>query len=163
MTFLKHIATLGFIGYIPFAPGTFGTLAAVVFMVILKPSLPLHIGLTVFFIIAGIVSSNHAVKFFEDRPNSFSFGTKKISGEKKDPSCIVIDEFAGYMASLLFLPLSWGYIIAAFVLFRFFDILKPSPLRRLESVFDGGFGIMADDIGAAAYTNLVLQAWRLLN
>ena len=147
MIFLKHIATLGFIGYIPFAPGTFGTLAALVFMVILKPSLPLHIGLTVFFIIAGIVSSGRAEELFR----------------QKDSRHIVIDEFAGYMASLLFLPLGWGYIIAAFVLFRFFDILKPPPLRRLEDFFNGGFGIMADDIGAAVYTNLLLQLWKLLN
>ncbi|MDO8747173.1 MAG: phosphatidylglycerophosphatase A, partial [Thermodesulfovibrionales bacterium] len=68
-----------------------------------------------------------------------------------------------YMASLLFLPLSRSFIIAAFVLFRFFDILKPPPLRRLEYVFSGGFGIMADDIGAAVYTNLLLQLWKLLN
>lgn len=147
MIFLKYIATLGFIGYLPFAPGTFGTLAAVIFMVILKPSLPLHIGLTVFFIIAGIVSSGRAEELFR----------------QKDPRHIVIDEFAGYMAALLFLPLSLGYIIAAFVLFRFFDILKPPPLRRLEDVFNGGFGIMADDIGAAVYTNLGLQLWKLLN
>ena len=202
MIFLKYIATLGFIGYMPFAPGTFGTLAAVFFMVALKPSVLAHIALTVFFIIAGIVSSNHAVKFFESNPphpnplpqgergkkeNAFLYepwpqgerelnnppplmgggegegGKKVFSEQKKDPSCIVIDEFAGYMASLLFLPLSWGYIIAAFVLFRFFDILKPPPLKRLEDVFNGGFGIMADDIGAAVYTNLVLQLWKLLN
>ncbi|MFH1014948.1 MAG: phosphatidylglycerophosphatase A [Nitrospirota bacterium] len=131
----------------PFAPGTFGTLAAVFFMVALKPSVLAHIALTVFFIIAGILSSNKAEKLFG----------------QKDSRHIVIDEFAGYMASLLFLPLSWGYIISAFVLFRFFDILKPSPLRRLEDVFNGGFGIMADDMGAAVYTNLVLQLWRLLN
>lgn len=159
----RFISTVGFIGYMPFAPGTFGTLAAVFFMVALKPSVLAHIALTVFFIIAGILSSNHAVKFFEDRPNFFPFRTKKISGEKKDPSCIVIDEFAGYIASLLFLPFSWGYVIAAFVLFRFFDILKPPPLRRFEDVFNGGFGIMADDIGAAVYTNLLLQLWKLLN
>ena len=145
--YLKYIATLGFIGYLPFAPGTFGTLSALVFMAILKPSLSLHIGLAVFFIIAGIVSSDKA---------------EKLLGEK-DSRHIIIDEFAGYMAALLFLPQNRGYIIAAFVLFRFFDILKPPPLKRLEYVFSGGFGIMADDIGEAVYTNLVLQAWRLLN
>lgn len=147
MIFLKYIATLGFIGYLPFAPGTFGTLAAVFFMVALKPSVLLHIALTVFFIIAGIVSSGRAEELFR----------------QKDSRHIVIDEFAGYMASLLFLPLSRSFIIAAFVLFRFFDILKPPPLRRLEYVFTGGFGIMADDMGAAVYTNLLLQLWKLLN
>ncbi|MEK7742472.1 MAG: phosphatidylglycerophosphatase A [Nitrospirota bacterium] len=145
--FSRFISTVGFIGYIPFAPGTFGTLAAVFFMVALKPSVLLHIALTVFFIIAGIVSSNKAEELFR----------------QKDSHHIVIDEFAGYMASLLFLPFSWGYVIAAFVLFRLFDILKPPPLRRLEDVFNGGFGIMADDIGAAVYTNLLLQLWKLLN
>jgi len=146
MIFLKYIATLGFIGYLPFAPGTFGTLAALVFMAIIKPSLYLHIGLTVFFIIAGVISSDKA---------------EELLGQK-DSRHIIIDEFAGYMASLLFLPFNWGYIIAAFVLFRFFDVLKPPPIRKLEH-FHGGFGIMADDFGAAVYTNLVLQLWKLLN
>ncbi|MCG2813717.1 MAG: phosphatidylglycerophosphatase A [Thermodesulfovibrionales bacterium] len=198
MTILKYIATLGFIGYMPFAPGTFGTLAAVFFMVALKPSVLAHIALTVFFIIAGILSSNQTIRLLESNPphpnptctpkslrlfgdpvprgerelnnppplmggGEGEGGKKVFSEQKKDPSCIVIDEFTGYMATLLFLPLSWGYIIAAFVLFRFFDILKPPPLRKLEDVFNGGFGIMADDIGAAVYTNLVLQLWRLLN
>ncbi len=164
--FSRFISTVGFIGYMPFAPGTFGTLAAVFFMVALKPSVLSHIALTVLVITAGIVSSNQTIRLLESNPPLPPFskgGMGGFSGEKKDPSCIVIDEFAGYMASLLFLPLSWGYIISAFVLFRFFDILKPPPLRRLEDVFNGGFGIMADDIGAAVYTNLVLQLWRLLN
>ena len=145
--FSKFISTVGFIGYIPFAPGTFGTLAGLVVMVILRPALPLHIALSVFSIITGVISSTHAERLFN----------------KKDPSYVVIDEFAGYIVSLLFLPLSWGYIIAAFFLFRIFDIIKPPPLRRLEYSLKGGFGIMADDIGAAVYTNLLLQAWRLLN
>lgn len=134
-------------GYLPFAPGTFGTLAGLVVMVILRPALPLHIALSVFSIIIGVISSTHAERLFN----------------KKDPSYVVIDEFAGYIVSLLFLPLSWGYIIAAFFLFRIFDIIKPPPLRKLEYSLKGGFGIMADDIGAAVYTNLLLQAWRLLS
>jgi len=135
------------VGYLPFAPGTFGTLAGLVVMVILRPALPLHIALSVFSIIIGVISSTHAERLFN----------------KKDPSYVVIDEFAGYIVSLLFLPLSWGYIIAAFFLFRIFDIIKPPPLRKLEYSLKGGFGIMADDIGAAVYTNLLLQAWRLLS
>lgn len=133
-------------GYLPFAPGTFGTLAGLGVMVILRPALPLHIALSVFSIIIGVISSAHAEKFFN----------------KKDPGCVVIDEFAGYLVSLLFLPLSWGYMIAAFILFRIFDIIKPPPIRKLEKI-DGDYGIMADDIGAAVYTNVLLQAWRLIN
>ncbi len=145
--FSKFISTVGFIGYIPFAPGTFGTLAGLVVMVILRPALPLHIALSVFSIITGVISSTHAERLFN----------------KKDPSYVVIDEFAGYIVSLLFLPLSWGYMVAAFFLFRIFDIIKPPPLRKLEYSLKGGFGIMADDIGAAVYTNLLLQAWRLIS
>ncbi|MDO9288052.1 MAG: phosphatidylglycerophosphatase A [Thermodesulfovibrionales bacterium] len=140
------MSTVGFVGYLPFAPGTFGTLAGLVVMVILRPALPLHIALSVFSIITGVISSTHAERLFN----------------KKDPSYVVVDEFAGYIVSLLFLPLSWGYMVAAFFLFRIFDIIKPPPLRKLEYSLKGGFGIMADDIGAAVYTNLLLQAWRLI-
>lgn len=96
--FSKFISTVCFVGYIPFAPGTFGTLAGLVVMVILRPALPLHIALSVFSISIGVISSTHAERLFN----------------KKDPSYVVIDEFAGYIVSLLFLPLTWGYIIAAF-------------------------------------------------
>ncbi|TAL24659.1 MAG: phosphatidylglycerophosphatase A [Nitrospirae bacterium] len=145
-TLFKLISTVGFIGYIPFAPGTFGTLAAVGFFFILKPSLPLQIALAVFFVVTGIVSSTRAEKVFN----------------KKDPGCVVIDEFAGYLISVLFLPVNPSYLIAAFFLFRIFDIIKPPPIRRLEKI-GGGFGIMADDIMAAAYTNAVLQIWRFVS
>lgn len=142
----KVIATVFFVGYIPFAPGTFGTLAAFAFIVLIKPSITLHIALTIKFIIIGIIASWH----FE-----------KLSGEK-DPKHIVIDEFAGYLVSLLYLPMNWKYMIAAFILFRVFDIIKPPPIKKMETMFKGGFGVMADDIGAAIYTNLLLQAWRLI-
>lgn len=144
---LKHIATLGGIGYLPFAPGTFGTLAGLVFISLLKPSVILHLGLAVFFIIIGIISSDFA----------------ENSLKQKDPKCIVIDEFAGYLVSLLFLPMEWFYIIAAFILYRFFDIIKPPPIKKLEHSFKKGIGIMADDLGAAIYANILLQIWKMLN
>ncbi|HXY54177.1 MAG TPA: phosphatidylglycerophosphatase A [Nitrospirota bacterium] len=75
---------------------------------------------------------------------------------KKDHPSIVIDEIAGYLVSAAMLPGTWVFIIAAFVLFRFFDIMKPYPLKRLQNLH-GGVGIMFDDIGAGVYTNLVLR------
>ncbi|MBI4690413.1 MAG: phosphatidylglycerophosphatase A [Nitrospirae bacterium] len=144
---LKLISTVCFIGYIPFAPGTFGTLAAVVFVIFLKPSVVLHASLTIFFIVIGVISSGYTEKFFK----------------QKDPKYIVIDEFVGYMVSLLFLPLRWEYIISAFILFRFFDIIKPPPIRKIECGLKGGLGIVGDDIAAGIYTNLVLQAWKFLS
>jgi len=75
---------------------------------------------------------------------------------KKDHPSIVIDEVAGYLVSVAMLPGTWSFIIAAFVLFRIFDIMKPYPLKRLQTLH-GGAGVMSDDIGAGVYTNLVLR------
>lgn len=144
---LKHIATLGGIGHLPFAPGTFGTLAGLIFIFLFKPSVILHLGFAVFFIIIGIIASDY---------------TENLLGQK-DPKCVVIDEFAGYIVSVLFLPMEWFYLISAFFLFRFFDIIKPTPIKKLEHSFKKGLGIMADDMGSAVYTNILLQIWKMLN
>jgi phosphatidylglycerophosphatase A len=74
----------------------------------------------------------------------------------KDSSKVVIDEVAGMCVSLLFLPVSIIWTGAAFVLFRFFDIVKPLYIRRMEAI-PGGWGVMADDLLAGIYTNLLLQ------
>jgi phosphatidylglycerophosphatase A len=74
----------------------------------------------------------------------------------KDHSRVVIDEVAGLFVSVLFVPVTIPYILAGFVLFRFFDIAKPLLIRRLEAL-RGGWGVMADDILAGVYANIVLQ------
>ena len=74
----------------------------------------------------------------------------------KDHSRVVIDEVAGLFVSLLFVPVTIPYILTGFVLFRFFDIAKPLLIRRLEAL-PGGWGVMADDILAGIYANVVLQ------
>ncbi|HDK41428.1 MAG TPA: phosphatidylglycerophosphatase A, partial [Nitrospirae bacterium] len=73
----------------------------------------------------------------------------------------VIDEFSGYLPAVLFVPKSAGYLLAAFVLFRIIDIVKPPPIRKMERLISGGAGIMLDDIVAAVYANLLIQLWRL--
>lgn len=95
--------------------------------------------------ISGVISSHVADK---------EFG-------QKDSSKIVIDEFVGYLVSIAFLPLTFGYLISAFFLFRFFDILKPIPIRNIERRFHGGLGVMLDDIAAGIFTNIILQVWRI--
>ncbi len=142
----KMIATVFFIGYIPFAPGTIGSLAALSFVWFLKP----HDALLLLVLIAGFISgvlSSHTVE--------------KNTGIK-DSKHIVIDEFVGYLASIIFLPITIGYIIAAFLLFRVFDILKPPPIRNVEKMFNGGLGIMLDDLLAGIFTNILLQIWRMI-
>jgi phosphatidylglycerophosphatase A len=79
---------------------------------------------------------------------------------EKDPGCIVIDEVAGYLVATAFVPHSLGYLLGAFVLFRFFDIAKPGPIGRLQDI-PGGWGIMADDLAAGLAANAVLQLWRI--
>lgn len=143
----KNIATLGFIGYLPKAPGTFGTLAAAIFYGILKPSLPVSIVILIAVIIIGAIAADQ---------------TEKLLGEK-DSGHIVIDEFAGYAVSIIFLPATLSWHIAAFILFRFFDILKPPPIRKIERAFPGGIGVVADDLMAGIYVNMILQLWKYIN
>jgi phosphatidylglycerophosphatase A len=146
MVVLKYIATIGFIGYLPFASGTFGSLVAFAFFILLKPTPFIHILMVFLLIPVGIVSSHHAERLFNS----------------KDCKHIVIDEFCGYLLSVALLPFSYVQAVIAFFLFRFFDILKPFPIKKMESL-SGGKGIMADDIVAAIYTNLVLQVWKLIH
>ena len=144
-TIYHIIATVGFSGYFRFAPGTVGTALAGLFIFFLKPSdLSLILIIPPLFIV-GVLASH---------------STEKILG--KDSVHIVIDEFCGYFVSVLFVPKSTGYLVTAFFLFRFFDILKPPPVRNAENHFSGGAGIMLDDVLAAIYTNLCLQAWNHL-
>lgn len=77
---------------------------------------------------------------------------------QKDPGFVVIDEVAGQMISLIGVPLNWKYLLAGFILFRGFDIVKPFPLRRLERL-PGGTGIMMDDVGAGLYAALFIHIW----
>lgn len=83
-------------------------------------------------------------------------GNKVEKDWGKDSSRVVIDEAAGMMISLLLIPVTTVHMAAAFVLFRFFDIVKPLYIRKAESI-PGGWGVMMDDVLAGVYSNLVLQ------
>jgi phosphatidylglycerophosphatase A len=76
---------------------------------------------------------------------------------RKDPGFVVIDEVAGQMIAMIGAPLNWKYLLASFILFRSFDIVKPFPLRRLEHLPEGT-GIMMDDVGAGLYALVLVQA-----
>ena len=75
----------------------------------------------------------------------------------KDPSFVVIDEVAGQLIALIFVPVEWKYLLASLILFRAFDIVKPPPLRRLERLPEGT-GIMLDDVGAGLYAWVIMMA-----
>lgn len=140
---LKNVATLWFIGYLPFAPGTWGTLAGLVFIVLVNPPIVLQFWIIAAGLVIGIISSDAA---------------EKIIGET-DSRHIIIDEFVGFLISVFSIRRTYGYLIAAFLLFRIFDILKPFPIRKLEKTVKGGAGIMADDVLAGIFVNIILQVW----
>lgn len=138
----KYIATLGFIGYLPYAPGTFGSAAGLLAALLVRPD-DLHLLIIVLpLFLLGIMAAHNA---------------EKLLG--KDSGHIVIDELCGYLIAILFIPKTLGYLMAAFVLFRAFDIVKPPPIRKIEKIVPGGAGIMLDDVLAGIYANLCLQVW----
>jgi phosphatidylglycerophosphatase A len=77
-----------------------------------------------------------------------------------DHGGIVWDEMVGYWLAAAFVPLQWPWLLAAFVLFRIFDIFKPWPIRQLDEKVSGGFGIMIDDVVAALFTLIILAVFQ---
>jgi len=106
---------------------------------------PFFILMILIFFIIGIISGDHL---------------EQIWG--KDPGRIVIDEMVGMWVVLLGLDFSWTYILMGFFLFRFFDILKPLYINKLQNL-PGGWGIMLDDVLAGLYTNVFLRVFLLFN
>ena len=135
-----------YVGKIPFAPGTIGTLVAIPIMFIYwnkGVGAQLLITLSVFFI--GLWASTVIV-------GDTSEGEKS----KIDPDFVVIDEIAGYMVAMLGVPFEPLYLAIAFVLFRIYDIFKPPPIKWFENL-PSGLGIMADDIVAGVYVLIIMQ------
>lgn len=136
------LATGCFTGKIPFAPGTVGTVLGLPLCFLLSGSdLPITILYTVLIIFFAVWIAHEAVRILE----------------QKDPGCIVIDEIAGLVVTLTGLPFNVFTVIAGFLLFRIFDILKPFPIRLLEKNLSGGAGVVMDDVAAGIYSNLVLR------
>jgi phosphatidylglycerophosphatase A len=137
---VRFVATVAWVGYAPIAPGTAASAAAAVVLWFIPAVGPVtSIATVLFLVVIGIWASSQA---------EFIYG--------HDASKIVIDEFAGYFLALLFLPKTWLLLLLGFFLFRFFDIFKPYPLRRAERL-KRGFGVMADDLLAGVYTNILLR------
>jgi len=130
-------------GAAPVAPGTFGTLAAIPLYLLLAP-LPL------WGYLLAVAAVSLAGIWLCDR-------TSRDLGVHDHPG-IVWDEFAGYLVTMIAAPAGWLWIAVGFALFRFFDILKPWPIRWIDRQVHGGFGIMLDDLLAGVFAALALQA-----
>ena len=127
-------------------PGTWGSLATVLVWCVVASRIPAAYRSLIAFVGVAVVT---AVGI----PAATRFA--RATG-KKDPQQVVIDEVAGQLLTLALAPLHWKPVLAGFILFRAFDMLKPPPIRRLEQLPEGT-GIVVDDLGAGIYAALVLQ------
>ena len=136
------IASCGYAGYVPIAPGTVGSAVGVVLYLLLQASgFPWAM---VVAIAVAIIAGTWAADVVEHSLNT------------EDPSLVVVDELAGMLLSLWLIPLSWLGLVVGFLVFRLLDIVKPFPCRQAERL-TGGLGIMTDDLIAGLYTNGILR------
>jgi len=136
---LSFFNTCCFVGWIPFAPGTFASLFAAALIYLF----PAVFG-SVIFAVACVI-----------------FAVATINGERyegEDPGHIVIDEFAGMCVAMAGHKVTLVNVLIGFVLFRIFDILKPFPVNRMERL-KGGYGVVRDDVVAGIFGNILIFAW----
>ena len=133
-------ATVLGVGYVPFAPGTFGSAAGLLVWRALPASPVVHAAVIVGLFALGSWSGTVAERHFG----------------RTDPGQVVIDEVMGMLITLFLNPVGWIGALAAFLLFRIADVIKPYPANRLERL-PGGVGVMADDAMAAVYANIALR------
>ncbi len=142
------IASVAYTGFVPVAPGTAGSIVGLALYAALAwvgaPQVATVVVAAGLFLV-GVWAAGEAERHFG----------------LADPGPVVIDEVVGMLVALVFTGAGTAGALAGFVLFRAFDIIKPYPAARLERL-EGGWGVMADDVVAAVYANLVLQAWARL-
>lgn len=145
MKYARVVASCGGIGFVPFAPGTCASIAAAVFQYLLRPHAPLSvlILLGVLFFVVGWIAVSRIVRNTHD-----------------DPSWIVIDEWAAQWFLCLLLPHAFTVYVVSIIAFRFFDIVKPWPISRVQQCV-GALGVMADDILAAVAAGILLCCWAI--
>lgn len=140
------IATVGHVGQMPVAPGTWGSLAGLGLLFVVRSTADpaFEVAVLILVLAAGVWASSVAERHYGQR----------------DPGVVVVDEVAGMLLALLWLPVGLVGAGVGFLAFRVFDILKPFPARTAERL-PGGWGIMADDVVAGLYALAVVRfvAW----
>ena len=136
------VATCGYLGYVPIAPGTFGSAAGLVVFAAVRwwGSPSLELALIVFLLAIGVWSADVAERHLGS----------------VDPGPVVLDEVAGMLITLALIPVTVTGAIVGFLLFRVLDVIKPWPANRFEAL-PGGLGVMADDAMAAVYGNVIMR------
>ncbi|MBE9531176.1 MAG: phosphatidylglycerophosphatase A [Proteobacteria bacterium] len=139
---INFLATGAHIGDLPKMPGTFGTLWGIPVVFILSCYPPyIYVAATIVFFIAA----------------SFISGEAERNYNQSDPGRIIIDEVVGITIAFFLIPFTLVNVIIVFLLFRFFDILKPFPIKQLDKRVKGGFGIVLDDAVAGIFANIVMH------
>ena len=146
MHYYKTYLSVFGIGYLPFAPGTFGSLIALPVSWLLTSNIGVYASasLTIILLLFGIIFTN------------------KLIDKNKDPSWIVMDEFCGQLLVLLFMEISIISYIFSFILFRIFDILKPWPITLIDKSMKNSFGIFFDDIMAAIFSIITINLFMFI-
>lgn len=139
--FAVFIATGFGSGYFPLAPGTAGALVGLVLVVWLNASWTTLLFLSVVLFFLGVWASSAASQIWK----------------KADPSRVVVDEIVGMMTTMIGIPVGGYFVLLGFLLFRLFDVWKPVPANYFEVKLPRGWGIMADDLMAGIYANIILQ------
>ena len=139
---IKFLASGFYTGYFPVAPGTIGSLVGILACFFLQDvPFTTYAIVVILTLIAGIYISGEAEKIYQE----------------KDSSHIVIDEIAGVFFTFIYLPKGISFLLAGFAAFRFFDILKPFPIRSIDEKIKVGWGIMFDDVLAGIYANFLIR------
>ncbi len=141
------LATVGYVGHFPIAPGTAGSAAGLLLFALLR--------------MAGSPALEAAVMLALLAAGWWAGSVAEAHYGRTDPGYVVLDEVVGMLVTLLLVPVSATGAIIGFFLFRLFDIVKPFPARQCERLH-GGLGIMADDVVAGIYGNLALRLVLLL-
>jgi phosphatidylglycerophosphatase A len=140
--FIEVLATFFKLGRMPYFKGSFGTLGAIPLVFLFNLfGLYTYAALTFGFILFGL----------------YICDTYEIQVQNHDSPEVVIDEVAGFLVSMLWMPMTWQAFVYVFIAFRILDIFKPFPLSYLDKNIRGGFGVMVDDIAAGVIVNLVFQ------
>ncbi|MBN1154850.1 phosphatidylglycerophosphatase A [candidate division KSB1 bacterium] len=150
---IRFVATTLGVGYSPVGPGTCGAIVACLFYWYVFPTNVLSLSLIVlctFFL--GVLSATQI-----ENEDIELYGAEK----GHDPQIVVIDEFVGMLIALLALPKTIPITIVSFILFRFFDIVKPFPIKQSQ-MLPSGWGIMMDDVLAGVFSNVIIQLYYAL-
>lgn len=146
-TLIMFIATGFYSGYLPKAPGTWGSLVGVLLVFLLHAlSLQIYLSVVAGLFIVGSFVAGEAEKILDDR----------------DPGVVVIDEIVGMLITMIAVPVTPLTMALGFILFRGFDIAKPFPVNFFDQHFHGGLGIMLDDVVAGIYSLIIMQLILLL-